>query len=561
MTDTEAGSGENAVVGDARIALKAPSGPFPVGVIDFDLEDTGREEMFDPGSCRRIPVRAWYPAKEVSGSPRPYAKPEEMERQIIPFWTKGLGLPEEVARSFDVPTHSYEAAAPADDGPFPTLIFSHGGFAYLQTNTALMEHLASHGYVVLSISHPHVSYGCIYEDGSIAKFDDTIVERAHKLGERPGYLEQFFAEDPAVRFETHLWICQSDVHPLGYPHYEIWVEDCLHTIERVCAGALPRSADVVANLCDTDRLATFGMSFGTSTTVAAFRDSRVKATINLDGGQFATDVTDIEMPIPTLILHSDHGMMMPGKRIALHSEFAYEKLATMGLDEKVQRFEIEGIGHPGVTDAALVPTDLKAANPAVAATIGSIDGQVMIDIMNDLSLAFFDKHLKGEGAGVSEALINQYPQVKDVDLSYIRDWASSDSKPAFMSRSHMFFMNRKAAASDDVRAALKTLDKRYLLVFELAGATDEETTWWQMDFDPVAGFAFRTGRPDDAPDMLMKGNYKEYMQFARAMFAGEATEADEPVERIGDASVLESISEVFLAVKTAAAIPTELPQE
>lgn len=554
MNDTDAENSEY-----MTIDFPEPTGPHVVGVIDFELVDEQRQESHAPGEFRRIPVRAWYPAKAVSGNPRPYAKPKEMEHQILPFWTESLHMPPEVAHSFDVASHSYENAEPANCGPCPTLIFSHGGFAYLQTNSALMEHLASHGYVVISITHPFSSHGSILADGSIVPFDVSLVERALKLGEKPGYMDQFVAQDPGDRLETHLWVCESGEHPLAPALFREWVEDCLHAVDRVCTASLPSTADIVARLIDASRVGTFGMSFGASTTVAAYRDDRVKATVNLDGGQFATDVTDIDMQIPVLVLHSDHSLLIPGKRMEFHSEFAYEKFATMGLDKKIQRIEVKGVGHVGVTDAALVPESLKESNPLVAAQIGSIDGQIMIDIMNDFVKAFFDFHLKGEGNGIDRGLVDKYPDVVDVDLSYIQEWAASNPEPGFMSFSHMFAMNRRAAASDEVSAALSKLDRRYLFAFELTDNPEGETTWWQMDFDPDDGFAFRMGEPNTKPDLLMQGDYSEYMQFVQAMTDGKASSEDEPVTRVGDVAALEAIAEVFAVVRASAKMKAQIP--
>src|SRR5690606_17330430 len=56
----------------AKIELPVPSGPHAIGVIDFELVDVSRDETFAPGTPRRIPVRAWYPAESVSGTPRQY---------------------------------------------------------------------------------------------------------------------------------------------------------------------------------------------------------------------------------------------------------------------------------------------------------------------------------------------------------------------------------------------------------------------------------------------------------------------------------------------------------
>ncbi|NRA59767.1 MAG: hypothetical protein HRU25_02420 [Psychrobium sp.] len=43
----------------------------------------------------------------------------------------------------------------AADDKFPVLIFNHGLYLVAEQNTILMEHLASHGYVIFSIAHPY----------------------------------------------------------------------------------------------------------------------------------------------------------------------------------------------------------------------------------------------------------------------------------------------------------------------------------------------------------------------------------------------------------------------
>ena len=59
-----------------------------------------------------------------------------------------------------IPTHSHVHApvAAPDDGPFPVLLFNHAReLGFTSQNQLLMEHLASHGYVIFSIAHPYQS--------------------------------------------------------------------------------------------------------------------------------------------------------------------------------------------------------------------------------------------------------------------------------------------------------------------------------------------------------------------------------------------------------------------
>ena len=67
---------------NTKLMLPEPSGPHAIGVVDFELTDNGREETFAPGTPRRIPVRAWFPASSVSGAPKLYANDLEMEHVI-----------------------------------------------------------------------------------------------------------------------------------------------------------------------------------------------------------------------------------------------------------------------------------------------------------------------------------------------------------------------------------------------------------------------------------------------------------------------------------------------
>ena len=68
-----------------KMTLPEPSGPHRIGVVDFELIDSAREETFAPGEPRRIPVRAWFPARSVSGEPRQWATDEEIEHTIRDF--------------------------------------------------------------------------------------------------------------------------------------------------------------------------------------------------------------------------------------------------------------------------------------------------------------------------------------------------------------------------------------------------------------------------------------------------------------------------------------------
>lgn len=102
--------------------LLAP-GPHPVG---YRLTEVN---YLPPLSAtpRRLAVHVWYPAA-----------------------AKGEDRPIYVVRKSEVATVD---AAPAELGPLPAVLYSHGHQAYATVMSQVMEHLASHGYLVIAPTH------------------------------------------------------------------------------------------------------------------------------------------------------------------------------------------------------------------------------------------------------------------------------------------------------------------------------------------------------------------------------------------------------------------------
>jgi hypothetical protein len=155
-------------------ALPEPTGPHPIGTTYLHFVDEARDELFTPelGDPRELYVQVWYPAQPVAGAvTEPYTRHAETWSRMwgegsslrrVPFLWNHLGL---------VETHSYPEAPPASRaGPCPVLVYSHGTWQSFKRNTSLMEELASHGYVVLALSHAYLTPFTLDSQGDVVTF-------------------------------------------------------------------------------------------------------------------------------------------------------------------------------------------------------------------------------------------------------------------------------------------------------------------------------------------------------------------------------------------------------
>jgi predicted dienelactone hydrolase len=111
-------------------ANPSPSGPGAhlVGHFQTKVTDTARGN-------RVLPLHVWHPADSASWS-------DEEDFSFFALFLK-IGITSSVAKD----------GVDAKSGTFPLLIFSHGYGGIPTQSLQLMEHLASHGFVVVSISH------------------------------------------------------------------------------------------------------------------------------------------------------------------------------------------------------------------------------------------------------------------------------------------------------------------------------------------------------------------------------------------------------------------------
>ena len=419
-------------------SLPVPSGPYGVGTFAYSVTDYARRERYSPTRNREVYVEVWYPAEKSAVGEFPV-------RTLFQELYEGDYTRQSLLFGYlrHVPTHSHVQApvAASDAGPFPVLLFNHAlGLGFTSQNQLLMEHLASHGYVILSIAHPYQSSKVnLRNAGTVTVTDEyppdmnlaraeldrgvvgTIYEASHDLDEVSAVkevlsplAETYFALDERDRrafltqsaareeFDAYRDFISEDLledyfvydYSVENSSLQYWVEDI-----QFVAGTLDHLQAPIggfAESIDTTRLGVFGMSFGGAAAGEFCKiDSRCKAGTNLDGTQFGRHWNQAVSAPFLMLYHEEH---QGG------NDFAY-----LPPTHDFWDYGVKDSTHFDFTDFSYVWPLFRALGYT-----GPIDGMRMIDIMNVVVLNFFDHSLKGKPiagelfADIPEIVVRQH---------------------------------------------------------------------------------------------------------------------------------------------------------
>ena len=419
--------------------LPKPSGEHPVGVRDFDLTDTSRRGVFaaQPGEARRLLARVWYPAEQVEGlSPRPYFSDREAETTARGLGT-AISLPFFFQYLAHASTNSFEnAPLLADAANQPTVIYSHGYTSFAGQNTALMEALASRGYLVYSIQHTYDSSAVVFSDGEVADMDPDLIKTMREMAEAMttsseamgNQIQAFVAPSFDARREaTQASYAQAIAtgQRIASQSADVWRADRIFVHDQLESGLVPESVAEIVAASDLSRTGQMGMSFGGSTTGGVCMvDSRCAAAVNLDGGDYHFTPFHRTMPVPFLMIYSDFDKIaaqVSGDPNAVghgFNDFSYERHETAGLRPDIYRLMVRDLAHLGLSDLPLFMR-LPVDNPL----FGSIDPDRIIQIQNDFVRGFFDKHLRGVQNGFPTEQFEQHAEhVMPDHIDDLREW-------------------------------------------------------------------------------------------------------------------------------------------
>lgn len=390
------------------VQLPRPTGNYAVGTTTMHLVDSSRPEIFtdDPDDRREFMVRVWYPAEPVSGSkPIPYWEKANIVGSIRvkdDFQRWGLTwMPSYFFNHFSLmKTNSYSDAPLAKAKPsFPVILFSPGGGVIHERNFLQVEELASHGFIVFSLSAPYDSWVVIFPGDRVVrgKFlkanpDQTeeekvrekkgqeLTERLEKstdIQERKAIMRELFAFDPDQIMDNLLGAR---------------VADARFTFDELVRMNSGERQSPFKGKLDLDSVGIFGMSLGGAVAgQVCLEDDRFKAGINLDGTQFGTLIDNY--------LHQPFMFMNSGVSKD-HNDFVYDRTTNI-----TYSVTIKGSSHMDYTDMFFTSPIVKKFNKK------AIPDKRMYRVANAYIVAFFDKYLRGKQSLLLEGPSKDYPEV------------------------------------------------------------------------------------------------------------------------------------------------------
>ena len=343
--------------------LPSPAGPNSVGVvtIDHDYSPGNETETVLP---RRLFLKVWYPAS-IEDEAR-YARHTLWSELSNP---SDFSAAERFFAAYlkNMRTNAFQRAPmKVDGGNPPVLIYNHALLSIASENTFLMEHLASYGYVVVSIRHKDQRAEYQAFQNSLSK-EDRLKE-TENFGKLAGHL------DRSERAKLSLQVYREN-----------------KTLPKIVSRRARDSQDVIDNLSailsavpgyqgsmhtNVSKVGLVGLSLGGAVATELCKyDKRCSAIVNMDGGIFGTNI-EAPVPAPYLMLYSERH---------LGGNDFLKQVSGESYEERV----IVGADHLDFHDASYVLPGLRFIG-----LLGSIGGDEMIRQKNVLVREFLDQNLK-----------------------------------------------------------------------------------------------------------------------------------------------------------------------
>ncbi|XXH05328.1 hypothetical protein Hte_011753 [Hypoxylon texense] len=354
----------------SRVFLPETTGPYSIGLRNLELVDHGRVDPFSPsGAPRDLMITLFYPTSEAASAHLPLAP--QFSPAVASYVDDLFSLEPGAAAALTTRAH-LNAPLGSEVARSPVVIFSHGFGFTRSLYTALLQDLASWGWVVAAVDHPY--------DAAIVEYPDGRAVKAQNWS---------WPLDPTVRellLDTRVADLLFVLAQLDRRGQVMHTDQSIRNLyvkqqqqQQQHAGEMDQR-DTLLPALNVSRCVALGHSFGGATAVQLLvNSSAVVAATDLDGFLYGPVI--------------QQGTEKPVLILGFPEHFATDDpTAAPGwpaLQGWKRDFTVAGTVHESYTDYAVFK-DIWAGQGIEA---GSVPGARMVQVQRTYTDAFFRKFL------------------------------------------------------------------------------------------------------------------------------------------------------------------------
>lgn len=362
---TSSGIDDSVADEEPALRLPTPSGPWFVGTSKLTVTDADRDDEYtSEADVRELNVQLWYPADLEGRGTVTYMNPLVVDLFSI---TQDYMTPEEMTQALAQVETNTSAGAPltGDIPELPIVFWSHGLGGVNSLYTTFAAELASQGFLVVGIDHTYGAFATVFPDGTV---------RSIRTANAPPFPE-------IVR---------------------IWAKDMASVLDELELRNTSDPDGLLTGRLDLSRVGATGHSTGGSAAADILTfDPRFSAAVTLDAPQVGEAAEGVGVDNPLMLFFAE-----PSEYL---SNAVADRLQAPGYSLAVsQTTHFSFTDLPILLDLAGVPQETRNAS---GRPTGMLEATRNNQIINDWSLAFFDRYLRGGAGALLDGSGGQYPEV------------------------------------------------------------------------------------------------------------------------------------------------------
>lgn len=362
--------------------LPKPTGEYFVGTQNYFFTDNSRKEKLTVkgGDHRALQVKIWYPSDVKGETENMYLK----DYSGLTLW-ENYKIFNDSKSFFDslksYKTFSYEnIPVSSRQKNFPLVFFSQGFYFGLDDYyTAQMENLASHGYIVVSITHPYDQVITNTAEGKVLNIKKWRMTKAYFQWKKTEFLHKKNPDTSNAKQVRRIVKAYLRGMKVFRRSVNLWTKDVqfvMDTLEKINNGSVDNP---FYGKLDFSRVGTMGQSVGGAVSgQLCYVDPRIKAGINLDCFQFG-DLYNHEMKKPFMLLQSESYPLW-----GIANKIIYAKV------KPFYSFQIKNTKHFIFSDCSIFPVQF---NERLRSLVGEGDKYGNIKLINEYIIDFYNHYL------------------------------------------------------------------------------------------------------------------------------------------------------------------------